>query len=91
MAGTVAYIMIKAELGKAQYVAEEIVKIEGMEWAAVVTGPYDLLVGASASSSEALLELVANALGTIDGVTDIATALMDSWFQREGRGMHPIP
>ncbi len=91
MAGTVAYIMIKVELGKAEYVAQEAVKVDGIEWAAVVTGPCDVIAAAKTSSNEALFGLVAGDLQCIEGVVGAETALMGSWHQSSTRGIHPIP
>ena len=91
MSDTIAYLLITTELGRAERVAEEAVKLEGVQWAVVVTGPYDVIVAAKTRDNEALFALVADDIQSIDGVLDTETALMGSWHESSARGIHPIP
>ena len=45
-----AYVLIQTEVGKAAVVAEEVRNIPGVETADDVTGPYDVIVKAAAST-----------------------------------------
>jgi DNA-binding Lrp family transcriptional regulator len=49
-----AYILIQTEVGKAAKVAKEIVKIQGVQQAEDVTGPYDVIVRADARNIDEL-------------------------------------
>jgi DNA-binding Lrp family transcriptional regulator len=53
-----AYILVQTEVGKAAEVAREIVRIEGVEQAEDVTGPYDEIVRAEARDIDELGKLV---------------------------------
>ena len=54
-----AYVLIQTEVGKAASVAEEARKIPGVEAADDVTGPYDVVVKASAEDVDAYIRSVA--------------------------------
>ncbi len=53
-----AYILIQTEVGKAAEVARQISGLEGVTSAEDVTGPYDVIVRADASSVDELGKLV---------------------------------
>ena len=53
-----AYVLIQTEVGKAAQVADEARKIPGVESADDVTGPYDVIVKASAENVDQLGKLV---------------------------------
>jgi DNA-binding Lrp family transcriptional regulator len=53
-----AYILVQTEVGKAAQVAKDIVKIEGVQQAEDVTGPYDVIVRAEARNLDELGKLV---------------------------------
>jgi hypothetical protein len=46
-----AYILIQTEVGKAAKVAKDIVDITGVQQAQAVTGPYDVIIRAEATTS----------------------------------------
>ncbi len=68
-----AYVLIQTEVGKAASVAESVRKIDGVESADDVTGPYDVIVKASASDVDQLGRLVVAQIQTIDGITRTLT------------------
>jgi DNA-binding Lrp family transcriptional regulator len=69
----VAYILIQTEVGKAAMVAEKIVKIEGVQQAEDVTGPYDVIVRAEARNIDELGKLVVARVQAVDGITRTLT------------------
>ena len=68
-----AYILIQTEVGKAAKVAKEIVKIEGVQQAEDVTGPYDVIVRADARNIDELGKLVVARVQAVDGITRTLT------------------
>ena len=73
MAGEVgAYILIQTAVSAAQ-VAGEIAAIDGVESAEDVSGPYDVIVRASAPSMDALGQLVVAKIQTVEGITRTLT------------------
>ena len=68
-----AYILIQTEVGKAAAVAREIAAIEGVNLAEDVTGPYDVIVRAEASSVDELGKLVVAKVQSVDGITRTLT------------------
>jgi DNA-binding Lrp family transcriptional regulator len=68
-----AFVLIQTEVGKAAHVAEEVRKIPGVESADDVTGPYDVIVKASADDVDALGKLVVAKIQMIDGITRTLT------------------
>jgi DNA-binding Lrp family transcriptional regulator len=68
-----AYILIQTEVGKAAAVAREIATIEGVNLAEDVTGPYDVIVRAEASSVDELGKLVVARVQGVDGITRTLT------------------
>jgi DNA-binding Lrp family transcriptional regulator len=77
---TVAYLLIKAQLGHAARVAAAASAVEGVRWASVVTGPYDVVAGVRVPDNDAL-EKVVTQVGLIDGVANPLTLVMTSYFQ----------
>ncbi len=63
-----AYILILTEVGKAAQVAAAVAEIEGVEAADDVTGPYDVVVRAAASTVDELGRLVVAKIQAIDGI-----------------------
>ncbi len=53
-----AYVLIQTEVGKAALVAEAVREIPGVDSADDVTGPYDVVVKATADDVDALGKLV---------------------------------
>ena len=68
-----AYILIQTEVGKAAQVAAELRQIDGVISAEDVTGPYDVIVRAEASSVDDLGKMVVSRVQLIDGITRTLT------------------
>ena len=68
-----AYILIQTEVGKAADVAREISGIQGVTLAEDVTGPYDVIVRAEASSVDELGALVVAQVQNVPGITRTVT------------------
>ncbi len=68
-----AYILIQTEVGKAADVAGQIAQLPGVTSAEDVTGPYDVIVRAEASSVDELGRLVVARLQVVAGITRTLT------------------
>jgi DNA-binding Lrp family transcriptional regulator len=68
-----AYILIQTEVGKASTVADVISKIPGVIQAEDVTGPYDVIVRAEASTVDELGRLVVAEVQRVPGITRTLT------------------
>ena len=68
-----AYILIQTDVGKAAEVAAEIAEVKGVTLAEDVTGPYDVIVRAEASSVDELGQLVVAKVQTVPGITRTVT------------------
>jgi DNA-binding Lrp family transcriptional regulator len=68
-----AYILIQTEVGKAAQVAKEVSGIDGVDAAEDVTGPYDVIVRASASNVDDLGKLVVARIQSVEGITRTLT------------------
>lgn len=68
-----AYVLIQTEVGKAALVADEVREIPGVDSADDVTGPYDVIVKASADDVDALGKLVVARIQAIEGITRTLT------------------
>jgi DNA-binding Lrp family transcriptional regulator len=68
-----AYILIQTEVGKAAAVAQEIAALPGVTVADDVTGPYDVIVRAEASSVDELGKLVVARVQGVHGITRTLT------------------
>ena len=68
-----AYILIQTEVGKAAQVAKDIGKIEGVQQAEDVTGPYDVIARAEARNLDELGKLVVARVQVVDGITRTLT------------------
>lgn len=68
-----AYVLIQTEVGKAAVVAEEVRMIDGVDTADDVTGPYDVIVKASAPDVDQLGKLVVAKIQAIQGITRTLT------------------
>jgi DNA-binding Lrp family transcriptional regulator len=67
-----AYILIQATVNAAN-VASDIRTLEGVESADDVSGPYDVIVRASAADMDGLGQLVVSRIQTVEGVTRTLT------------------
>jgi DNA-binding Lrp family transcriptional regulator len=68
-----AYILIQTELGRAAEVAAEATRIPGVLAADDVTGPYDVIVRATAPNIDDLGRLVVSRVQAISGITRTLT------------------
>ncbi|MDT0441123.1 MULTISPECIES: Lrp/AsnC ligand binding domain-containing protein [unclassified Streptomyces] len=68
-----AYILIQTEVGKASTVADVISKLPGVLQAEDVTGPYDVIVRAEASTVDELGRLVVAEVQRVAGITRTLT------------------
>ena len=70
--GVKAYVLIQTAVNAA-HVAPDIRKIEGVESAEDVSGPYDVIVRASAGDMDTLGQLVVSKIQTVEGITRTLT------------------
>ena len=68
-----AYILVQTNVGKAAEVASAIGTINGVTLAEDVTGPYDVIVRAEASSVDELGQLVVARVQTLTGINRTVT------------------
>jgi DNA-binding Lrp family transcriptional regulator len=68
-----AYILVQTELGVAAEVAREAAELPGVDTADDVTGPYDVIVRASASDVDELGRMVVSRIQAIPGITRTLT------------------
>ena len=68
-----AFVLIQTEVGKAAQVATEVSSIEGVVSAEDVTGPYDVIARAEATSVDELGKMVVSRVQMIDGITRTLT------------------
>ena len=68
-----AYILIQTEVGKATAVAGVISEIPGVIQAEDVTGPYDVIVRAEASTVDDLGRMVVAQIQQVEGITRTLT------------------
>jgi DNA-binding Lrp family transcriptional regulator len=68
-----AYVLIQTEVGKAASVAEAVREIQGVANADDVTGPYDVIVKASAGDVDQLGKLVVAKIQAVEGITRTLT------------------
>jgi len=68
-----AYILIQTEVGKAAQVADEVRAIAGVAEAEDVTGPYDVIARAEATTVDELGKMVVSRVQMIDGITRTLT------------------
>ena len=68
-----AYILIQTEVGKASAVVDQVRTLQGVVQADDVTGPYDVIVRAEASSIDELGRMVVSQIQLVDGITRTLT------------------
>ena len=68
-----AYVLIQTDVGHAADVVRQMSQIKGVVLAEGVTGPYDVIARAEASSIDELGKLVVAGLQGIDGITRTIT------------------
>ena len=70
--GVSAYVLIQTAVNAA-HVAGEIAGIPGVESAEDVSGPYDVIVRATADDMDTLGQLVVSKIQTVEGITRTLT------------------
>ena len=68
-----AYILIQTDMDKATNVAETIRQIDGIVFADIVTGPYDIIAKADADSMDNLGRMVVQKVQMSSGVNRTLT------------------
>ena len=68
-----AYVLVQTAVGKANEVATAISHISGVTLAEDVTGPYDVIVRAEASTMDELGQMVIARLQQVAGITRTVT------------------
>ena len=68
-----AYILIQTEVGKASAVVEACRSLPGVVQADDVTGPYDVILRAEASSIDELGRMVVSQIQLVEGITRTLT------------------
>ncbi len=68
-----AYILIQTEVGRGAAVARDVAAVQGVSFADVIAGPYDVIVRARTRSIDELGRLVVAKLQAIEGVTRTLT------------------
>lgn len=70
--GVMAYVLIQTAVNAA-HVAGDIRRIDGVESAEDVSGPYDVIVRATAADMDSLGQLVVSKIQNVDGITRTLT------------------
>ena len=70
---TEAYVLIQTKIGKLESVASAASRIGRVATAAVIAGPYDVIVRVVAEDVDSLGRLVVSKIQLIDGVTRTLT------------------
>jgi DNA-binding Lrp family transcriptional regulator len=68
-----AYILIQTEVGKASGVVAAVREVAGVVQADDVTGPYDVILRAEATSIDELGRMVVSQIQLVDGITRTLT------------------
>jgi DNA-binding Lrp family transcriptional regulator len=68
-----AYVLIETEVGKVAHVARALVKLDGVQLAEDLAGPYDVIAKVQASGLDELGRLVVSHIQVLDGVTRTVT------------------
>ena len=71
-----AYVLIETDVGKVAYVAQALTKLDGVQLAEDLAGPYDLIARLQAPSLDKLGRLVASHIQLVDGVTRTVTCIV---------------
>lgn len=68
-----AYVLVQTDVGRAAEVADEVRNIPGVESADDVTGPYDVIVKATADDMDQLGKLIVARVQAVQGITRTLT------------------
>jgi DNA-binding Lrp family transcriptional regulator len=70
-----AYVLIETEVGKVAHVAQALTKLDGVQLAEDLAGPYDVIARLQAPSLDELGRLVVSRIQDLDGVTRTVTCM----------------
>jgi DNA-binding Lrp family transcriptional regulator len=71
-----AYVLIETEVGKVAHVAQALTKLDGVQLAEDLAGPYDVIARLQAPSLNELGRLVVAHVQLLDGVTRTVTCMV---------------
>jgi DNA-binding Lrp family transcriptional regulator len=71
-----AYVLIETEVGKVAHVAQALSKLDGVQLAEDLAGPYDVIARLEAPSLDELGRLVVSHIQVQDGVTRTVTCMV---------------
>jgi DNA-binding Lrp family transcriptional regulator len=71
-----AYVLIETEVGKVAHVAQALTKLDGVQLAEDLAGPYDVIASLQAPSLGELGRLVVSHIQLQDGVTRTLTCIV---------------
>ena len=71
-----AYVLIETEVGKVAHVAQAITKLDGVQLAEDLAGPYDVIARLQAPNLDELGRLVASQIQIQDGVSRTVTCIV---------------
>ncbi len=71
-----AYVFLETEPGKTPTVAKKVSKIEGVQHAHVVTGPYDVIAFVEAKDTTELVDIIVKEIQGVSGVTRTLTSVV---------------
>ena len=71
-----AYVLIETEVGKVAHVVQALTKLDGVQLAEDLAGPYDVIARLQAPSLNELGRLVVSRIQVLDGVTRTVTCMV---------------
>jgi DNA-binding Lrp family transcriptional regulator len=71
-----AYVLIETEVGKVAHVAQALTRLDGVQLAEDLAGPYDVIARLQAPSLNELGRLVVAHVQLLDGVTRTVTCIV---------------
>jgi DNA-binding Lrp family transcriptional regulator len=71
-----AYVLIETEVGKVAHVAQALTKLDGVQLAEDLAGPYDVIAKLQAPDLDELGRLVASQIQVLDGVSRTVTCIV---------------
>jgi DNA-binding Lrp family transcriptional regulator len=71
-----AYVLIETEVGKVAHVAQALTKLDGVQLAEDLAGPYDVIAKVQAPSLDELGRLVVAHIQLLDGMTRTVTCIV---------------
>jgi DNA-binding Lrp family transcriptional regulator len=71
-----AYVLVESEVGKVARVAQAMTKLDGVQLAEDVAGPYDVIARVEAPGLDELGRLIVFRIQVLDGVTRTLTCMV---------------